>query len=498
MPNQKTMQEQKELQNPAPAVESPNDHPGSRLKTAHAPAEPKRRSGFGRWWWFAGAAMVLAAGVAVFVKIRDTSGAKKTPASTQNQPGPAAVRVAKPEIRNMTATVGNPGFVDAYEQTSMFAKVSGFIQKFGVDIGDLVKKDQVLCEIWVPELTQQHEQKVAQVELDRSMLEQAQQLVKVAQAKIDVATAEQQEAKAEVGKYRAEIAHWESELKRITQMVAENAIDKQTQDETRKTLESRKAALDAAQAAVAAKEAARLSAVVGLGKAKIDVQTAKAQIKVAQAEERRYAALLGYTKITAPYDGVITVRNANTGDYVQAISGEKMSAGPVPIFVVARTDLARIFLDVPEKFALYVKPGTKASVYGEALSGVEIPLTVARTSWSLHRTTRSLLTEIDLPAEKYDIRPGMYVYAKIYLEHPHVYAVPQGATVVLGNQTYAFLFEDGKAVKTPVERGITDGTWVEVVRKKVADVCDPLTGKEEFIVGDLSDMADGQGVRAAK
>jgi RND family efflux transporter MFP subunit len=397
----------------------------------------------------------------------------------------------------MTSTVAQPGFVEAYEQTAIFSKVSGFIKEFSVDIGDEVKKDQVLCEIFVPELEQQHEQKVAQVELDVSMVKQAQQLVAMAQAHIETATAQQREAEANVGKYRAEVVRWESELRRITKMVAEKAIDKQALDETTNTVASNKSALEAALAAVAARKAATLSAETDLLKAKIDVKTAEAKVKVSEAEERRLAALLDYTKITAPYDGVITVRNANTGDYVETVAGEKTVSGHVPIFVVARTDLVRIFVDVPEQFARYVHTGTKAAIYAEDLSGQEFPATVARTSWSLHEKSRSLRVEIDLPAKKYGLRPAMYVDAKIFLERPKVRAVPQDAVTVLGDQTYAFLLEDGKAVKTPVERGISDGKLTEIVKKKVGGSWLALSGQEEFIVGDLSELVDGQTVSAA-
>ena len=89
---------------------------------------------------------------------------------------------------------------------------------------------------------------------------------------------------------------------------------------------------------------------------------------MAEADERKAAAMLAYTKVTAPYDGVVTVRNANTGDYVQAVTGDKSTANPSAIFVVARIDLVRIFVDVPEAYARYVQKGTKAVVRAEALA----------------------------------------------------------------------------------------------------------------------------------
>ena len=110
-----------------------------------------------------------------------------------------------------------------------------------------------------------------------------------------------------------------------------------------------------------------------LGKTKIDVETAKAKVRVTQAEERKAAALLAYTQVTAPYDGVVTVRNANTGDYVQAVTGDKSTVNPSAIFVVENADILRIFVDVPERYAAYVQKGTKAAVRADALSGIGNP-----------------------------------------------------------------------------------------------------------------------------
>ena len=267
------------------------------------PASPVRNVGkprFGwRVWLALAAAAAVVAGITVFVTTRHGK-TKESRSGTPGESGAATVRVVKPELRNMTSTVVQPGFVEAYEQTAIFSKVSGFIKEFSVDIGDKVKRGQVLCEIFVPELEQQHQQKLAQVELDVSMVQQAEQLVAVGQIKINRAMAEQREAEANVGKFRAEVIHWKSELNRMTQMVAVKAIDKQSLDETTRTFESTKSALDAAQEAVAVRKIAKLSADADLLKAGINVKTAGAKVNVSKAEERRYAALLDYTKISAP------------------------------------------------------------------------------------------------------------------------------------------------------------------------------------------------------
>jgi RND family efflux transporter MFP subunit len=431
---------------------------------------------------------VLAAGCE-----RDLSNADPSPARAI-----PVVRLVKPQLRSITHTVSEPGFVEAYEQTAIYSKVSGFIKKFHVDIGDQVKTGQPLCEVFVPELDEEHQRKAAQVELDKRAVEQAEKLVTVADSNLRTALAQLAEANAEVGRYQAEVVRWQSEAKRDVEMVKAKVLDMQVLGETENHLDSSKAARDAAQAAAAARDAACLSAAAAQGKARIDVRWAKAKVKVAEADERETAARLAYTKVTAPYNGVVTVRNANTGDYVQAATGDKSPAGSWPMFVIARDDLVRVYVDVPETFARYVSRGTKAVVRAEALDGLEIPAAVTRTSWSLHEKTRTLRAEIDLAVKDYPgLRPGMYVYGKVIIQRPPTRVLPAGAVAMLGNETFCYLFRDGKAVRTQVQRGIGDGTWVEVLRKKVAESWEPLKGDEEVIAGDVTEIADGQQVQPA-
>ena len=148
------------------------------------------------------------------------------------------VRIVKPELRTIDYAVDQPGFVDAFEQTSIFSKVSGFIKHFDVDIGQEVKKGDLLAEIFVPELDEDHQRKTAQVELDKSQVDQAQQLVVVAESNVHMAIAQLAEAKANVGKYQAEVVRWESEVKRLTQMVQEKVVDRQVLTETQRQLDS--------------------------------------------------------------------------------------------------------------------------------------------------------------------------------------------------------------------------------------------------------------------
>jgi RND family efflux transporter MFP subunit len=423
-------------------------------------------------------------------------GCNHEPAEAKHSAGGSpTVQVVRPTVRTIDNLVEQPGFITAYERTSIFSKVSGFIKAFYVDIGSEVKKGELLAEIFVPELNEEYQQKTAQVALDQQMVVQAQQLVVVAESNVQNAIAQVDEAQAQVGKYDAQVVLWESNVGRLTQLARDKSIDQKVLDESQRQLDANRAARTAARATVAARAADRATAEANLGKSKIDVATAKAKVKVSEADARKAAALLAYTKVTAPYDGRVTVRNANTGDYVQAATGDKSTANPAAIFVVERVDMLRIFMDVPEGYARYVQVGSKATIRADALSGIQIPGTVARSSWAIRERTRTLWTEIDLSKAEYGgLRPGMYVYSSILIQRPNVHALPQRALMVSGNQTYCFLLRGGKAVKTSVDVGLSDDAWVEVDRLKIYGSWVKVTGDEQVILADLSELTDGDTV----
>jgi hypothetical protein len=169
------------------------------------------------------------------------------------------------------------------------------------------------------------------------------------------------------------------------------------------------------------------------------------------------------------------------------------------MFVVARDDLVRIFVDVPEAYARYVREGTPARVRLDALSGLEIKAAVTRTSWSLVEKTRTLLAEIDLPTKDVPgLRPGMYAYTTVIVERSAVPMLPQDALVVSGNETYCYLLQDDRAVKTPVVRGLREGNWVEVTKMKIDDPWVKVTGSENVILGDLEELTNGEKVKVVQ
>jgi HlyD family secretion protein len=421
-----------------------------------------------------------------------------------------AVKVVNAAPRTLKRTVEQPGVIGAYERTALYAKVSGFVEKWNVDIGDRVKKGATLVEMMAPELVAQHQQMQAQVELDRAMVEQSQKQHVVAQRNVTAAAEMVVQARADVNRYEADVQRWESEVKRLTTLVGERVVDQQVLDETQRQLKSSQATLEASRSAVKTRDAERLAAEATQERSKVDISAAEARVQVAIAEERRLAALVDYLTITAPYDGVVFARNVNLGDFVTPASGDptqgvfSLGVSPsrsTPLYVLNRIDPVLFVIGVPEADAAYIAPGTRARVRVPALANHEFAARVTRTSWALNSTSRTLTAQIDLPNPKANFLPGMYAYGSVFIERPNVRALPVSAVTQIGNRTYCYLVVDGKAVRTPVQTGVSDGSWVEVTGKLVGPAASSeeawiaFDGTEAVVTGDLSEISDGEPVK---
>jgi multidrug efflux pump subunit AcrA (membrane-fusion protein) len=402
--------------------------------------------------------------------------------------------------------------------------MNAYIKNWIVDIGDKVKKGDVLANLFVPELVEDHQTKKATVVLDRERVALAKAVVEVAKADVEAAEARLEEARAEFASFKAEAERWSSEVKRLEEELKRGVVNPQDVLQTTNRWKATVASRDAADAKVKKAEAELLSRRAALAQADVDVTVADANLKVAQSEEKRLQAWVDYLVLPAPFDGVIVARNANTFDFVLPTTGDPSayrrapyispSGNAAPIYVVDRIDVVRIYVDVPEQYANYVRIGSKASVLLEAYRERPIPCAVTRTSWALNIQSRTLRAEIDLPNPGSEILPGMYAYAKIEIERPGVRALPVSALMHLGEKTvlqvgektFCWIYDDGRARRIELETGLSDGQWIEVTNRRVPrpgasytvnDPWTPIDGTEDVILGNLSILSDGGRVTVA-
>jgi RND family efflux transporter MFP subunit len=256
-----------------------------------------------------------------------------------------------------------PATVQAYFATDLYAKESGYALRVDADIGDHVKAGQVLAVIDNPELRMQFVKAEAAVQQSNAALEVA---------------------KRRLTGMQADLTLQQVTLKRQEQLFAGKAVTNQQIDEQR------------------AKESVS-TATLEVGRA--DIALAEANLQAAIAEKGRLQALLEYTKIVAPFDGVVTRRFINPGDLVQAAISTRPTT---PLFTCQKIDVVRVFADVPEASATAIRQGLPAQVRLYGPTGQTISGSVTRTATALDAATRTMRVEIDLPNPDEKLLPGMY------------------------------------------------------------------------------------------
>ena len=446
----------------------------------------------GRFSWVIAAGSVLFAGCwpeAAVVK----EGAKASEESVMR------VTVVAPQKKTLVRRTEQPGEVRALEETPIFAKVTGFVSKVQVDIGDPIKgptfdengnvkePGQVLVEIEAPEMMEDVLQKTALVAQAESQIKQAEAGIKVAVAAKKSAEAGVTEAEATVERAEAYYVQAQSEMGRVNELFVSKASTQKLVDEATSRLQAADAArkevaakISSARTLVTAKEAA-------VEQANADLGAAKAKLDVAKADERRAQTLVRFLTIRAPYDGTVNARNVDAGHLVQP----GKNSTDKPLLVVMQAATVRVFIDVPEADASLVLPGSEVLIRTPALGNTPLAGKVTRSSWSLQPATRTLRVEADVPNQSGKLRPGMYVYADLKVaERKDALALPKGAILTQDNQSFCLVVSsEDKIKRLPIHVGIRAGEEVEVVSG--------LTGNERVIAANVAAYREGQPVEIA-
>jgi len=415
-----------------------------------------------------------------------------TPA-TQDSEAAVAVAVVTPLRTTIQREVSQPGTIEAFEETPVYARVAGYVKEGWKDIGAILRKGEILAELWVPERAVELRHKEALVRQAQSEIEQAQRAMEAAKAAFHSAEAKVAAAEAQRFAAQARYHRTKSQYDRLRSM--QQVIQKENIEEAQLGSETAQANLAEAEAAVKFAVAFQAESKARWSKAEADLTVAKDRFGVAQHERDYARTMLDYARLPAPYDCVVTQRYINTGDFV---SGEAAGKGK-PLYVVHRTDQMRIFVQVPESDAPWVTKETRASLRVQVLPGQTFTGKVARTSWSVDPTTRTLRAEIDLPNTDGVLRPGLYAYATLRAEVSGRLTLPHSAVategdVTRGYQSYCYQVEEGKVHRLPIEIGARDNVRVEILRKqpRPGGPWEPFTETEQIVQGNLSKVHDGQ------
>jgi membrane fusion protein, multidrug efflux system len=302
------------------------------------------------------------------------------------------VVVIRPQRGDMIRSITLPGDLVGLYQSTLYAKVTGYLKSISVDKGDWVKNGQVLAEIEVPELQQRLARARADLEVQHLTYQRLEQV-------------------------------WKSDPRLI---------------------------------------------------ARQDVDIAQGKYFEAKAQMDELEAMVSYTKIVAPFDGVITGRFVDPGALIKA-GGEQTTSAPdqgsahpsggtSPVLSLALIDTMRTYVYVPEDGVGSIRRGMPAKLTLQDLPGHSFEGSVARYSNSLDLGTRTMLTEIDLKNPRHELYPGMYANVTLELErHRDALKLPESAIGDSPDGKYVMIAQDGKLRRQDVTVGINTGKNVEIV-----------------------------------
>ena len=221
------------------------------------------------------------------------------------------------------------------------------------------------------------------------------------------------------------------------------------------------------------------------------VDDALGRLKVAKASLERDQTLLGFTKITAPFAGIITRRFVDPGAFIPAATSGSAAQNAA---MVTLTDFSvvRVYVAVPEPEVPFVRKDTPVQIGFQELPGKTYPGGVTRFEYALDSATRTMITEIDLPNPQRELRPGMYAIVKIGAErHADALLAPAEAVLVEKAGKSVFVVDaDRKARKKPIKVGFEDGVSVEIL--------DGLTAEQPVVLLGKLVLQDGQAVNVTE
>ena len=378
----------------------------------------------------------------VYEHWRQNSQAAQTQARTTQFVPTVRTVVAKREDSPIETLL--PGQSEAFQTANIFARATGYIAERRVDIGSRVKKGDLLVRIAAPDLDEQVAQAVAQLGQVEAALNQARAQVTQAQANLSLQT--------------ANLARTND----LTQRGFETLQNQQTQQTT---VQSQQANLATAEAGI---------------------KLAEANVRAQQASVDRLRALAAFENVVAPFDGVVTARNVEVGDLVNADAGSG-----APMFTVEEDDVLRISVHVPQYSSAGIRDGLEAKVTAPEMPGRVFSGKVARSSVALLYSTRTLTTQVDVPNPDGALRPGLFVNVAFDVPRtqPNV-SIPSEALIFDQHGAQVAVVGEGDKIKMHK---------IDIYRDLGAslELKYGLSGGERVVIRPPADLQEGSKVKVA-
>jgi RND family efflux transporter MFP subunit len=366
-----------------------------------------------------------------------------TPAAKADHP---TVAVARAQRGDLTEALTLAAEFRPFQEIDVHAKVAGYLKAIYVDVGDRARAGDLLAVLEVPELQEDVRQDDAAVQ--RSAEE-------INRARADLERAESAHELAHLGSTRLA-----GVLKARPNLIAQQDIDD------------------------AAAKDRMAEAQVSTGKAA--VASAEQQLAVSKAVANKTRALLEYTRIVAPFSGVITHRYADTGAMIQA--GTSSSTQTMPVVKLSQTDRLRLTIPIPESAVAHIRVGAPVDVRVDAVKRT-FAGTVARFSNKVNSDTRTMETEVDVANPDQTLVAGMYAQASLAVaDVKGVLTIPVEALDRGEDKSTVLVVENGKVARREVRIGLEAPARLEIVSG--------LNEGDLVVVGNRSQLRPGTIVTA--
>lgn len=363
-------------------------------------------------------------------------------------PDVTTVAVVTATVENLSRGLVLTAEFRPFQEVDLMAKVAGYVKTISVDVGDRVRQGQLLAVLEIPEMAD------------------------------DLARAQ-----ATVDRSQAEVARGRDELKR-----AESVHHILNLSYTRLSDVASKRPGLVAQQEIDDAQSKDLASEAQISAAQSNITAAEQQVHVNGAELQKVRTLLDYTRVRAPFAGVITKRYADTGSMLQA--GTSSNTQALPLVRLSENTLLRLILPVPESAVPTVHIGQQVEVRVPTLKRT-FPGRVARFAGKVSLATRTMDTEVDVPNPSLILIPGMYAEVDLTLDaRAAVLAVPVPA-VELGSSESAgqvvVVTPENQIDIRKVTLGLQTATSVEIRFG--------LRAGELVVVGNRTGLQPGQSVR---
>lgn len=398
-------------------------------------------------------AAVLAAGAVLFCSACGRTGKVEAESPGSAAAGVPTVAVARATTEDLSHGLRLTAEFKPFQEVDLMAKVAGFVKQINVDVGDRVKQGQLLATLEIPEMTDDIVR--AQAALDRANAE-------VARARDELKRTESSHNIAHLSYTRLD-----GVLKKKPGLIAQQEID----DAQGRDL--------VAEAQVSA--------------AKSNLTAATQQVQVNQAELKRVQTMFEYSRVTAPFAGVVTRRFADTGSMIQAGTASQTQA--MPVIKLSQNSLLRLILPVPESAVPTVRIGQQVDVRVPTL-GRTFPGRVARFSDKLSTSTRTMDTEVDVPNPNLVLVPGMYAEVDLTLaRHNAVLTVPVTAVDMASGESKGPA-KGHVMVITPNNRVEPREVSLGLETSSKIEVTGGLNEGDLVVIGNRAGLQSGQEVKA--